>query len=214
MTISMTKKTAMAVLIVICGATVSRVIGQQASAPKIQPLRVIQYDGDMATLLAHLAGSFDVTIGLETDPKQPKSQVSLYVRDATFTDVLNAIVKSAPRYKWRELDGCIEVLPVGASSPLLDTLINNFRVTDVDQTDALNRLMNLPDVQNNLRAMSLSRKDPGSASTQTKSEKFSTKFEALTMRQALCRITKDSGGRFWIFQTFSDGSLSVSNSPR
>ncbi len=77
MTISMTKKTAMAVLIVICGATVSRVIGQQASAPKIQPLRVVQYDGDMANLLAHLAVSFDVTIGLETDPKQPKSQVSL-----------------------------------------------------------------------------------------------------------------------------------------
>ena len=204
----------MAVFIMIWGAPVSRVIGQQTSASKTQPLRVIQYDGDMANMLAILTDSFGVTIGLEVDPKQPKSQVSFYLRDATLSDVLNAIVKSAPTYEWRERSGSIEVLPVGASSPLLDMMIINFRVSEVDQTEAVNRLMNLRDVQANLRAMGLNRKDTGSASTETKSEKFSMNLEAVTMRQALSKISNEGGRRFWIFQTFGDGFFSISNSPR
>jgi len=205
----MTKITAAAVLIVICGAAASRAIGQQPTISKIQPLRIVKFDGDMAYLLAHLAGSWGVTIGLETDPKQPKSQVSLDVRDATLTDVLNAVVKSAPRYQWRERDGCIEVLPVGASSPILDTMIHNFRATDVDQTEAVNRLMSLPE----LRGIGMGRK-AGSVSSQTKIEKFSIKLDGVTMRQALCGIANESGGRFWIFRTLDEGLFSISNSPR
>lgn len=199
-----------AVLLMICGAAASRAIGQERSVPKI---RVISYSGDMAYLLARLPESFGVTIGLETDPQQPKSHVSLYVQDPTITDVLNAIVKSAPKYQWRERDGCIEVLPVAASSPFLDTMVNDFRVTDVDETKAINGLINLPDVQANLRAMGLRRKDAETVSTQTGSEKFSLKLEGLTMRQTLCRITTESRARFWVFQTFRDGLFSISNSP-
>jgi hypothetical protein len=206
----MTKMTAIAVLIVICGAAASRAIGQQPSANKNQPLRIVKYDGDMANLLAQLAGSWGVTIGLETDPKQPKSEVSLYVRDATLSDVLNAIVKSAPRYEWRERDGCIEVLPIGSSSPILDTMINNFRVTDVDQTEAVNRLMSLPE----LRGIGMGRRSPGSTLTPTKNEKFSIKLDGVTLREALSRIANESGGRFWIFQTLDNGLFSISNSPR
>jgi hypothetical protein len=213
-TINITRITAVIVFIMIGGASGSRVMGQQTSASKIQPLAVIKYDGDMAYMLAHLTERFDVTIGLEIDAKQARSHVSLYLREATLTDVLNAIVKSAPTYQWRERSGCIEVLPVGASSPLLDTMISNFRVSEADQTEAVNRLMNLPDVQANLRAMNLNRKDPGSASTETKSSKFSMNLEGVTMRQALSKIANESGGRFWIFQTFGDGFFSISNSPR
>lgn len=207
------KMTAVAVLIVICGAGALHAPGQERSAPKIQPIRVISYGGDMANLLARLPENFGVTIGLETDPKQPKSYVSLYVENPTITDVLNAIIKSAPRYHWRERDGCIEILPVAGSSPFLDTMVN-FRVTDADETAAINGLINLPDVQANLKAMGLRRKVAETDSNEARSEKFSLKLESLTMRQTLCRITKESRGRFWIFQTFAGGLFSINNSPK
>lgn len=205
------KMTVVVVLIVICGAATSRAIGQEQSAPKI---RVISYGGDMAYLLARLPENFGVTIGLETDPKQAKSYVSLHVENPTITDVLNAIVKSAPRYQWRERHGCIEILPVAGSSPFLDTIVSNFQLTDADESAAINDLINLPDVQANLKAMGLRRKDAGTASRETKPEKFSLKLEGETMRQTLCRITTESRGRFWIFQTSGDGLLSISNSPK
>ena len=61
---------AVIVFLTICCTSVPRAIGQQTPKPKPQPLRVIQFDGDMALLLATLADSFEATIGLEVDPKQ------------------------------------------------------------------------------------------------------------------------------------------------
>jgi hypothetical protein len=204
---------AVILFLTICGVSLARATGQQTPKPNPQAPRVIKFDGDMAYLLATLADSFETTIGLEVDPKQQKPQVSLYVRDATLPDILNAIVKSAPAYQWREQNGCFEVLPVEAGNPLLETIISNFRVSEVHQVEAFNRLMNLPEVQANLRAMSLNRRDPNRFSTDKKNEKFSMNLENVTMRQAFSRIAHESGGRFWIFSAFGDGSFSISNSP-
>jgi hypothetical protein len=215
MTSNPTRIAALIIFLTIYGAApVGRVMSQQTSASKDQPLRVVQYDGDMAHLLANLTDTFGVTIGFEVDPKQPQPRVSFYVRDATLSDVLNAIVKSAPAYDWRERDGSIEVLPVRASSPLLDTRIDNFQVSEVDQIEAVNRLLKLPEVQANLRAMGLNQKETGSVSTETKVEKFSINLDGVTMRQALSRIANESGGRFWIFRPLGGGFFSISNSPR
>jgi hypothetical protein len=202
------------VFLTICGASALRAMGQQTSAPRTQPPAIIKFDGDMAFFLEHLTGIFGVTIGLEVNPQQPKSKVGFYLRDPTLPDVLNAIVKSAPSYRWREGDGFIEVLPLEGSSPLLDTIITNFRVNDVDQAEAISQLMNLPEVQAGIRAMSLNRRDPSSTSTEKKGEKFSMSLEGATMRQALHKIAKESGGRFWIFRRDKDGFFSISNSPR
>ena len=201
------------VFLTICGTSASRAIGQQNSNPKPQPVRVIQFDGDMALLLATLADSFEATIGFKVGPKQQQPRVSLYVRDATLPDILNAIVKSAPGYQWREQNGCFEVLPMESTNPLLDTLINNFRVSEVHQVEAFNRLMSLPEVQASMRAMSLNRRDPNRFSTEKKTEKFSLNLENVTMRQAFSKIAQESGGGFWIFRNFGDGSFSISNSP-
>src|SRR5258708_3246261 len=119
MTMNLNKTAAVIIFLTICGTSISRASGQQTPNPKPQPLRVIQFDGDMALLLATLADSFEATIGLEVDPKQQTPRVSLFVRDATLPDILNAMVKSAPGYQWREQNGCFEVLPIESSSPLL-----------------------------------------------------------------------------------------------
>jgi len=206
------KLTAGVVLLTICSVSISPTIAQQTSASRIQPPAVIKYDGDMAAILAQLPAIYDVTIGLEVDSLQPQSQVGFYLLNPTLPDVLNAIVKSAPRYQWRERDGFIEVFPVAGSNPLLDTMVSSFRTSDVDEAEAINQLLNLPEMKANMRAMSLHRRALGGTSTEKKDERFSVNLEGVTLRQALHQIAKDSGGRFWIFRNYSDGLFWISNS--
>ena len=189
----------------ICGACATRyVVAQQSSGPR-QPPAVIEYHGDMAYMLANLTDIYGATIGLEVDPQQPKSQVGFFLRDPTLTDVLNAIVQSAPRYQWRESAEFIEVSPVERSCPLLDTIIVRFRVADADESEAINQLLKLTEVQASMRAMSLNCQDRGEASAEKKGEKFSISLENVTLRQALNSIARESGKRFWIFRTDRSG---------
>jgi hypothetical protein len=139
--------------------------------------------------------------------------VKIYLEEASLTDVLNAICKSAPRYQWRERDGSLEVWPLEGGSPLLDTSINNFRVENVNGTEAINQLMALPEIKASMRAISLDPLDPGDTSSQGKGEKFSISLERVTMRQALDRVAKESGARFWIFRRDSNRFFSISTSP-
>lgn len=206
-------------LLVIGSALVLQTMGQRAPGPGTRPLRIIEYDGDMAAILAKLPDVFDVTMGLEVDPQEPNSRVVFSLHDPSFPDVMNAIVHSAPRYQWREANGFVDVLPVGVSNRLLDATIINFQVTNVDQSEAVNRLITLPEVQAYMGVKGIyqlpapTQRDLGSASTATNDKKFSISLERVTMRQALSQIAKAGGGKFWIFRTFSDGSCSISNSP-
>lgn len=211
MNIRSARITALVFCILMGGALVVPIMGQQTSVSNTTPLRIVSYSGDMDSLLAHLSRSFGVTIGLEVDPKQLKTNVTINVKEATLADVLNAIVKSAPAYEWRERGGYIEVLPVGVNNPFLNTMINNLQATDVDQTEAVNRLLALLEVQSNLKAMTLTRKDPPSTSGTT-SEKFSVKLEGVTVRQALSIIASESRARFWLFRSLGGGFFSIRNS--
>jgi hypothetical protein len=201
------------VLLLVCGLSMSPTVAQQTSSPRTQPPAVIEYNGDLATMLATLSKIYGATIGLEVDAQQPQSQVAFHLRDPSLPDVLNAIVKSAPSYQWRESDGCFEVFPAAGSSPLLDTLIRNFRANDIDEEAAINQLLGVPEMQSNMRAMNLSRRAPGSTSTDMQGKNFSVNLDAATLRQALNKIANDSGGRFWIFRNYRDGFFSISNFP-
>lgn len=213
MTINRKRLAAVVFVLTICGAPVSRAMGQQESATKKRPPAIIKYEGDMAIMLAQLTERYDVTIGLEIDPLQPKPQVGLYLQDPTFTDVLNAITRSAAKYQWHESEGFADVFPLEGSSPLLDTIISNFQVTDVDEMEAINQLVNLPEVQANMKAMSSKHRDSSSVSTEKKSTKLSLSLQGVTMRQALHSIVNESGGRFWIYGRTRDGFFSISVSP-
>src|SRR5687767_10650493 len=106
------------IVIGICCAFGTAVVTAQNQRPA-----VIQYDGDMAAILSKLPEVYDVTIGFEADPAQPRPKVSFYLKNPALADVLNAVTRSAPRYQWRDSGGVIEVLPSAGSSPLLDVLI-------------------------------------------------------------------------------------------
>jgi len=181
--------------------------GQQKPA-KTSTLRVIQMNSvDMASLLATLAVDNEITIGLEVDPEKPGSQITLELRDVNFHQILDGIVRAEPGYRWRENDGSIELSPVGGGSSLLDVPIQSFQVKDVSRLGAINLLLNLPEVQAIASSMNLKQRPPIGLSEQT--EKLSFDLRGVTLRQALNRIATDSGGRFWVFRRYPNGTFEV-----
>ena len=195
-------------LLLVALVSVAVVIAQQGGA-KPPPLRMIHYHGDMAGLLATYAEDYGVIIGLEADPGKPKPEVTIDLRDATLRDILNGIVESEPGYQWRESAEYIEVFPTSGSSILLDTPVASFQVKDVRRGEAMNQLMSLPEVQALMISMNLNLRPASPSPTWAKDEKFSLNLNGVTLRQAMQRIVKQSGARFWMFRTYDDGSFSI-----
>ena len=199
-----------AVVLVICGVSMSGVMAQQSPLPR---LRVIEYKGDMTMLLAALPNSYGVTVGLELDA-QPNHLVGVSLLDATLPDVMNALVQSSKKYQWSEAGRFVEVWPLTGSNPLLDTRISNFNVKDLSPSQAFDQLFNLPEVQENMKAMNLKRRAPHVSPRNVSDSKFSMNVEGLNLRQALSKIAQESGIQIWIFRNHPNGFFSVSTVER
>jgi hypothetical protein len=211
MTIDSAKLKFAFVFLFFCAVSAPQVVGQRAPSTR-ESIRVVRFNGDMAGLLEHLANEYHTPIGLELAANQQGVLVNVDARDVTFTQILDAITHSAPGYQWRERDSSIEVLPVAAASPFLDTIVRNFRIRDVDSAAAVNQLLNQPEIQNAIRAMGLKRRDPVIATAGKRADKISLTLEGITIRQALSRIAEESGAQFWIFRSSNNGSFSLSTS--
>lgn len=191
----------------------STVMAQEAPATVKEGPAVIQYNGDMANILSHLPSVYGRTIGLEIDPRQPRSTVGFDLRHPTLADVLNAITKSAPIYQWSEKGSFIEVVPVGGGSPFLDTRISNFHVDYADPAEAINQLMNLPEVQAVMNLMRLRYQDLSGASATPNSKKMSFTVQNVTLREVLNKIADENGSRFWTLKRNGAGVISISIAP-
>lgn len=191
--------------------------GQQTPVQR-EPIAHLVYNGEMTALLAHLAERFGVTIGIEFAPHQERMQVRLELKDPTLPDVLNAIVQGAPRYRWRESEGVFEISPLRGSSPVLDTTISSFQITDASQAEAVEQLMNLPEVRAGMGAMSLQFRSADTRMRERNQARLSLRLEGVTVRQALHRIAEMSGSRLWVFRRQARGGdgefISIGNSDR
>lgn len=204
----------LAVLLVVICASSAYAMGQQTAPSSPDRKNKIVYDGDMAALLSHLAAKFNVNIGLETDRHQPRPRAKIDIWYNTLEEILNAVVESAPGYRWRNQDGFIDVYPHEAGCPLLDTVIGDFRVDNDDWLSASEVLTNLPEVQSQMETMRLRRSDFVNTTRKPEASLFSMSLENVTLRRALHEITKKSGNGFWVFQRHGARSLlfSISNS--
>jgi hypothetical protein len=202
------KRTALATCLVIAAGFALDTLAQQAPANAPPPLRLVSFHDDMASLLAALGPSFGATLGIEIDPLKPNSEVTVEVRDALLPDVLNAIVKSEPRYQWREVDGVFEVFPITGTSPFLEMTISSLRLTDVSSAEAINQLMDLPEVSSVVMSMRLKRRANNTSSAASE-QKFSINLGRVTLRQALNQIAKESGKGYWMFRRYGDGTFSI-----
>jgi|SRR5689334_3477684 len=201
------KLIAAAVVLGICAVSMSGVMAQQ---PPPQTLRVIDYSGDMAMLLANLSNTYGVTVGLELD-NQRYQHVSFKLVDATLTDVVNAMAQSSKKYQWRQTAGFVDVWPLAGSSPLLETRISSFNVKDLSPSDALDRLFNLPEVQANMTELNLKRRAPEGYREKLSSAPFSVNLEGVTLREALSKIAQESHLGIWIFRNYPNGYFSISS---
>jgi hypothetical protein len=191
--------------------------GQQPSkVDKKDPLRVVDYNGDMAALLASLADTYEVTLGFETVPQHPQPRLTFQVYDATRDEVFDAIARAAPEYQWRERNGVIEFLPVAGAS-FLDTPIGALNVTDAIWPQAILSMLSQPDVRTSMLALGLTAhlgltppviQEP---TPQPTGKRFTLQLTNATVRDALNQITARSGAHFWISQQ-TKGQLSLSHS--
>ena len=202
------KRTVLVACMVITACFASNTLAQQVPANASSPLKLVSFHGDMASLLSALGPSFGVTIGFEADPLKPYSEVKVEVREATLPDVLNAIVKSEPRYQWREVDGVFEIFPIKGTSPLLEIMIGSLQLTDVSGAEATNQLMDLAEVRPVVMSMKLKSR-AATTSARTSEQKFSINLSGVTLRQALDQIAKESGTKFWLFRKYGDGTFSI-----
>jgi len=206
----MIKLIATAVVLGICAVSMSGVMAQQPAPP---PVRAITYKGDMANILSELPNVYGVTIGLELDT-QRYQVVGIALSDATVTDVMNAIVQSAKKYQWQQTGSFVEVWPLAGSNPLLETRISSFNVKDLSASEAFDRLLNLPEVQANMRDLNLQRRAPAESPGKLTSSRFSVNLEGVTLREALDKIAQESHIEIWIFRNYPNGFFSITSVDR
>lgn len=186
-------------LLLVLAAGPHDLAGQIPPARKERPIGHIRYEGDMAGLLSKLAREFDVNIGLEVYPWRPSVPVKIELSEPNIADVLDAVVGSAPGYRWREAEGAYEVLPEGGGSPLLDTRVEDFNVSGVTQAEAVAHLMNLPEVRAAMSALNLRYESRDGRPPKQGAAKFSLGVKGASLRQVLHQVAGSSGGRFWAF---------------
>ena len=200
---------AAAVVLGICAVSMSGVMAQQAP---VSSLRVIRYQGDFTMALAGIPTAYGMTVGLELDTQRYQT-ISLSLDDATLTDAMNAIVQSSKKYQWRQSGGFIDVWPSAGGNPLLETRINSFNVKDLSVSEALDQLLNLPEVQQNMADLHLKRRAPD-AREKLSSSKFSVNLEGVSLREALDKIAQESHIEIWIFRNYPEGFFSISSMER
>jgi hypothetical protein len=190
------KPAAIVAVLVLTTASIDAQQPQPNPTPR-NSIRVVSYSGDLAALLSALAPSYNVTIALETDPQQPSSQVIIEVKDGTIRDVLDAIVRNRPQYSWAESDGVFEVFPVAGRAQFLETRISSFQISNTSWFEASNILLALPEVQESMAALRLSRREAAGTKRGQLGELFSVDLKNLTLRQALNEMARKSGHNFW-----------------
>src|SRR5438046_3694407 len=147
-------------LFLVMTLTLSAVWAVNAQQPvdKNEQLRTVVFKKLQLThILAQFAADYQITIGFEADAKKPAPEISIELHNVVFTDILDAIFQAEPKYLWRKNGEAIEVLPAAGSAILLDTPINNFEVKNVDREEALNQLLQLPEVESMLMSSGLKR---------------------------------------------------------
>ena len=193
------ERTIQLLIVILLFCLVPSALCQQPSPSPTPPLRLVRFNGAMVPFVAQIAEAYGATIGLEIDPAEPDPNLEIAVDEATIEDVLNAVVKFKPNYSWSKSVNAFALFPKERRNPLLDTVIASFQVSDVDQADAVNKLLSLPDVEARMIAARLYRV-VATNQVQTNAKRISLRLSNVTMHQVLDTIATDSGSRFWIFQ--------------
>ena len=208
-----TKRTFLVAALLTFFCIASPQLSAQQSTPDRPALSNIVFNGDMAALLAQLAEINKVNIGLETDPRQPLTNVKMEFRFTTVDELMEGVIKAAPGYRWRNQNGFIDVYPSDAGCPLLETAVSDFHADNTNWLAAVEALINSSEVGTEMNVLGLTRLNLDHQTAPT--NLFSVSLKNVSLRQALHEITKSSKNSFWMFKRSGNRgqNFSISTAP-
>lgn len=109
-------------------------------------------------------------------------------------------MQADPRYRWEEVDGVINVLPIDRKNSPLEIVVRHFRVDQVNKEEASQAVTELPEVKVKLKEMGLKRRDVISiiGIPEYNLPRFSLRLSNVTVRTVLNEILKKSGSYSWV----------------
>jgi len=113
--------------------------------------------------------------------------------------VLDDIVSKDPTYTWQVQEGVANLLPSSGEPLLLGTRLSKFHLQDVSSaSDALNRILKLPQLRKSMHKLDLRLGLILVKSLSTPHQpRFSVRFNGGTLRQALNAIARAQGRAIW-----------------
>lgn len=101
--------------------------------------------------LISLAKKYNVPVGNEVSSRRTRDSIGpstqMELKNSTVEEILNALLKSHPDYRWHLADGVINISSSSASEPLLDTVIQEFEVKQQTIAEIKKALAERPEVQ-------------------------------------------------------------------
>jgi len=170
----------------------------QQTTSRLAQLRVIEYGGDLGSLLGSLSSSFEVVISFEVARSEPQSFVKVSLQDATPDDIMNAIVANKPIYTWRKTPLGFEVLPRNNPDQFLDSVFSSFHVENATPNDALKSLVAREDVVSAFRQFGIT--DSSTNAPLNSVAKLNMDLNGVTIREAISQITAASGLKYWTYK--------------
>jgi hypothetical protein len=102
----------------------------------------------MSDAVRQVAQTFHVVVGFEEVITPPYDKlVTVNLSRTTVTDALNAIIRTDPRYEWRQVsDGAYRVFKKDAAGDLPDLVVKSFTVKDRSWQEISNLLDKMPEI--------------------------------------------------------------------
>ncbi|PYS22096.1 MAG: hypothetical protein DMF72_15010 [Acidobacteria bacterium] len=161
-------------------------------------------DTTLPLALQRLAAKYHLLVGLEILPDfdgAAKKTITVKVHTKTVRELLDALVKADSRYLWTTVNQSVDVFPATGTDPLLQVRLPRFRAEGVDRNEAVDVLLNSPEIQPELTRALLRRREVMSlpADAPRVLSRFSLDVSYVTVREILNQIVAASHSSFWSF---------------
>jgi hypothetical protein len=143
-----------------------------------------------------------------TDCKQSQVKTVSLSPKTSLANVLKHIESNYPEYKWEISEGVLNLLSRNSVSTLLEMPIKEFKAENITAAEALNILLNKPEVKQKKVELGLDRAVfrlhipmayyPNKI-IRSEESKFNYNYEDKTFRQILNIIAKNKGQKIWFY---------------
>lgn len=196
----------MILVLTLFGTATAQCPAQQPAARDLLDRSItLIFSGTVTSALNSLSNLAQVPIGfvgVSGENTNPRS-IDLRVVQGTVRDVLNQIVRADDRYKWEQVNVCINVVPANVQrADFSELVITSLILNEVHLSDVGPAILDSPDIRARLETLGKKKttefKYIGPAFPDSK---ISIVFSNTTIRCALNEILNRKQARFWSLET-------------